>query len=448
MPARLAGLIAALLFGAALIGTIVTSRGPATIVVPTNGVTAAGTRDNPAGMGALLELKFRTEMQRWPGQTTGPAPATRALGPPASGPAIDGEKRALEWWADRDRNRDILDPPLYRKGLSSLPEAERSVLMQPQGRSWREVHNGKLAYGGALYVFGVSFLIAVFLVARGRIRVADGESGQTIRRFSVFERANHWLTAVSFLLLAATGLVVLYGNGLVRPWLGARVYADLARISAWSHMTFAVPFVLGVVVMIAVWTRQNLFERLDWEWLKRGGGFIGHSNPPARKFNAGQKLVFWGVALGGLVLTLTGAGLMFPFFWTGYTGMQVAQTLHAAIALLMIGLVIGHIYIGTIGMEGAFQAMWSGRVDSNWAREHHRLWYETSASHGVSPNGVRRGGSAAPGMASFTTGAVIAVLLAVLMVGAFQAASTNTSEHAARSNPSVHLTDHATRVSK
>jgi formate dehydrogenase subunit gamma len=448
MSPRLVGLIAALLFGAALIATIVASRGPATIVVPTIGVTAGGTGDNPDGAGALAELKSRTEMQRWPGQTTGPAPATRALGPPASGPAMDGEKRAQEWWADRDRNRDILDPPLYRKGLSSLPEPERSVLMQPQGRSWREVHNDKLAYGGAVYVFGVSFLIAVFLAVRGRIRVAEGESGQTVRRFSAFQRANHWLTAVSFLLLAATGLVILYGGGLVRPWLGAHLYADLARVSAWSHMTFAVPFVLGVVVMIAVWTGQNLFERLDWEWLRRGGGFIGRANPPARKFNAGQKLVFWGVALGGLALTLTGAGLMFPFFWTGYTGMQVAQTLHAAVALLMIGLIIGHIYIGTIGMEGAFQAMWSGRVDANWAREHHRLWYETSAGPSASPNGGKRGGSTAAGIASFATGAAIAVLLAVIMVGAFQAASTNTSEHAARSNPSVHLTDRATSVGK
>ncbi|TMJ67154.1 MAG: hypothetical protein E6G91_18870, partial [Alphaproteobacteria bacterium] len=262
MSPRLVGLIAALLFGAALIATIVASRGPATIVVPTNGVTAGGTGDNPAGAGALAELKSRTEMQRWPGQTTGPAPATRALGPPASGPAMDGEKRAQEWWADRDRNRDILDPPLYRKGLSSLPEPERSVLIQPQGRSWREVHNDKLAYGGAVYVFGVSFLIAVFLAVRGRIRVAEGESGQTVRRFSAFERANHWLTAVSFLLLAATGLVILYGGSLIRPWLGAHLYADLARVSAWSHMTFAVPFVLGVVVMIAIWTGQNLFERL------------------------------------------------------------------------------------------------------------------------------------------------------------------------------------------
>ena len=133
---------------------------------------------------------------------------------------------------------------------------------------------------------------------------------------------------------------------------------------------------------------------------------------------------------------------MFPFFWTGYTGMQVAQTLHAAIALLMIGLIIGHIYIGTIGMEGAFQAMWSGRVDANWAREHHRLWYETGASHGASPR------LTAPGIVSFAAGAVIAVLLAVIMVGAFQAASTSTSEHAARSNPSVHLTDRATSIGK
>ena len=446
--ARLVGVIAAITLALVFVAVLITALGPDRVVAPTNGVTAGGPRDNPAGVGALAELKARSEMQRWPGATTTPPPTTLALGPPTSGPVAPQERLPQEWWRDKAANRDILDQPVYREGRSSLPEPVRDVLMQPQGRTWRDLHNDKLAYGGAIYVFGISLLIALFLAVRGRIEVAEGESGETVRRFSAFERANHWLTAVSFLLLACTGVVILYGNGLIRPWLGAGPYAQLARFSAWSHMTFAVPFVAGVLAMIALWTRQNLFERLDWDWLKQRGGFIGRAHPPARKFNAGQKLVFWGVALGGLGLALTGLGLMFPFYWADYTGMQIAQSLHTALALLMLGLIVGHIYIGTIGMQGAFEAMWSGLVDRNWAREHHRLWLEEADAREVLPSRADVGRRRAGALTSFVAGAAVAVVLALIMAGVLETTGSSTAQHEARSNPSVHLTDPATRVGK
>jgi formate dehydrogenase subunit gamma len=210
-------------------------------------------------------------------------------------------------------------------------------------------------------------------------------------------------------------------------------------------MALAVPFVLGVLVMIALWTRQNLPERLDWQWLKRGGGFLDDSpdKPPARRFNTGQKIVFWAVALGGLFLTATGIALMFPFYWSGYTGMQTVQVLHAAAALLMIGLIIGHIYIGTIGMVGAFQAMWSGRVDRNWAEEHHSLWYRSIAqSYGRRASGAE--GVAAPnapvprsGWGSFATGLVLAMVLGIVIAGVYSFASISSSE--SQRNAAVHL---------
>jgi formate dehydrogenase subunit gamma len=316
--------------------------------------------------------------------------------------------------------------------------------MQPQGRTWRDVHNDKLAYGGGIYVLGITALIALFLAWRGRIPVAEGESGERLQRFNAFERANHWLTAGSFILMALTGLVILYGNGLIRPWLGASAYSELARVSAWSHMAFAVPFAIGVVVMIFVWIRQNLPERLDWAWLKQGGGFMRNdgNNPPARKFNAGQKIVFWGVALAGLALIVTGVGLMFPFFWSGYTGMQLAQSLHTAIALLLIGLIIGHIYIGTIGMQGAIDAMWSGWVDRNWAKEHHSLWYRTIAPERTSadrapPPRVRAARSSLAGIGSFATGIVAAIVLSLVMYAIYEQANVRTAN--STKNPAVHL---------
>jgi formate dehydrogenase subunit gamma len=310
--------------------------------------------------------------------------------------------------------------------------------MQPQGRSWRRWHNAQIFYGGALYIFGVSGLIACFLAWRGRIPIREGESGQSIERFGVFERANHWFTAVSFVLMALTGLIILYGNALIRPWLGASAYAELASLSAWFHVAFAVPFFIGILLMIVFWIGQNIPERLDWEWLRRGGGFVSdrQENPPARKFNAGQKLVFWGVSLGGLFLTATGVGLMFPFFWSGYTGMQLAQILHAAVGLLLIGLMIGHIYIGTIGMQGAFQAMWSGRVDRNWAKEHHSLWYRRVAQDAQASSPEPRSSP----VIAFVSGAAVAVVFALVMVAIYQVASVSNTELATASKPqSVHL---------
>ena len=449
MSARLAGLIVALLVGAAFIAIVVASRGPATIVVPTNGVTAGGKADNPAGVPAQGELTARTDMQRWPGETAHTPPGVRALGSPASSPPV-GEQRVREWWADKGANQDILDQSRFREGLTSLPEPERGVLVQPQGRTWRHLHTVTLFYGGAFYILGVSILIALFLAVRGRISIAEGESSEAVKRFSAFERANHWLTALSFLIMALTGLVILYGNSAIRPWLGASLHAELTRASAWSHMTFAVPFVLGVLAMIALWTRQNLWEGLDWQWLKRGGGFLrtDGKNPPARKFNAGQKLVFWSVVLGGLSLTVTGVGMMFPFLWTGYSGMQIVQSLHAAIALLMVGLIIGHIYIGTVGMEGAFSAMWSGWVDRNWAKEHHSLWYngvdgsQRPAVVPIVPVTQRHLTRAAIG--TFAIGVVVAIAFALAMTGVFEAATQGSGQREASSNPAVHL-DHVKR---
>jgi formate dehydrogenase subunit gamma len=240
------------------------------------------------------------------------------------------------------------------------------------------VRNDPVRYGGGWLLFGTIFALAFFLVARGRIKIADGYSGDTVLRFGALERTNHWMTASAFVLMGITGLIILYGEPILIPLIGEGAFGSVAWWSTWLHMAFAFPFVLGILIMIGVWLLDNFPTRLDWQWLKQGGGFLHDDgkNPPARKFNAGQKIVFWGVTLGGLLLLASGLSLMFPFFWFGYGGMQTAQVVHACLALLTIALILGHIYIGTIGMQGAIDAMWSGRVDRNWAKEHHSIWYE------------------------------------------------------------------------
>ncbi|MEQ8393555.1 formate dehydrogenase subunit gamma [Thalassobaculum sp.] len=359
------------------------------LIVPTNEVAGRKAVDNPSNNAAGRQsIIARTELQRWRA-ASGPSPEQPrpAAGRPADGalkspdapniPYSEGRAVVNDWLSNRDGESKMLREPQNVSGRSSLPGPAKETFVQPQGRQWRSARNGPIAFGGAFYLIGVAAILAVFLSVRGRVPIKEGLSGQTVSRFSAFERANHWLTAGSFIVLALTGLVILFGKDVIRPWLGPDLFGDLAEGSAWLHMALVAPLAVGVAVMIASWSWQNLPTALDWKWLKQGGGFMRDNapNPPADRFNAGQKLIFWAVILGSIVLIGTGLAMMFPFLWAGYDGMQLAQSTHAIAALIMIGIIFGHIYIGTIGMVGAFDAIWSGNVDRNWAKEHHSIWY-------------------------------------------------------------------------
>jgi len=354
-------------------------------VLPTDGVIG-GTPDPAAENAAPYDvLVERVQLQRWRGEG-GPSPeAEAATVAEPQRPVQQAPADRFALWLSRAQGQEgLLREREFVQGTTAVAGPVRGVFMQPQGRTWRAFRNDWVFFGGGLYVFGVLALLAAFLAWRGRIRVTEGLAGESLPRFGAFERANHWMTAISFVLLALTGLVVLYGSSLIRPWLGAGAFAELAGASVWLHMALILPFTLGLLAMLVVWTLYNLPRRVDWEWLKRGGGMASEDspNPPAPKFNAGQKLIFWLVVLGGLALVASGVTLMFPFLWAGYDGMAIAQSVHSITALLMIGLIIAHIYIGTVGMEGAFAAMWSGRVDRNWAKEHHSLWFDELVRRG------------------------------------------------------------------
>jgi formate dehydrogenase subunit gamma len=220
-------------------------------------------------------------------------------------------------------------------------------------------------------------LLLAFFLIKGRIRLESGWAGTTVPRFNALERGGHWLTAVSFILLALSGLVVTFGRYGLIPLIGHQAFTVLSEASKYAHNFLSVPFVLGVLLIGALWLRDNLPEKADLEWLRQGGGILsgGKVHPEAGRFNAGQKGIYWMVVLGGLVMAATGYLLMLPFSLTGVGGMQLAHAVHALLAGLMIAVIIAHVYIGTLGMEGAFDAMGSGRVDENWAREHHSRWY-------------------------------------------------------------------------
>lgn len=285
------------------------------------------------------------------------------------------------------------------QGNVSIPNKQAGVLVQSGGETWRELRNGPLKTYGAWVLLGMIALLALFFLLRGRVRIESGRSGRLIERFDGLDRFAHWLTAVSFVLLALTGIWLLWGRDLLIPVIGPGAYAAVALWGKYLHNFIAFSFLAGFLLMFVLWVRHNLPSRHDLVWLAKGGGlFSRHSHPPARKFNAGQKLIFWSVILGGLSLTASGVGLLFPFetaMWgktfaalsslgigglpetvTPMMEMQLNSLWHAAVALVMIAIIMAHIYIGSVGMEGAFAAMGSGRVDLNWAREHHNLWVD------------------------------------------------------------------------
>jgi formate dehydrogenase subunit gamma len=259
--------------------------------------------------------------------------------------------------------------------IDQLDERAR-VLEQPAGRVWDHFHEVTLHWlGGIVIVGSVAGLAAAYLLL-GRNRISEGRSGRKVLRFSAFERFVHWFTAVSFIVLGITGLNVTFGKLLLMPLVGPDAFSAFSEAAKYTHNFTSFPFMLGILLILVIWIKDNIPDKTDIEWFQQGGGFIATKHAPARRFNAGEKLVFWGVLGAGTAVSLSGLLLLFPFYVTDIAGMQITQVVHSVVAILFVALILGHIYIGTLGMEGAFEAMWTGAVDYNWAKEHHDLWLQ------------------------------------------------------------------------
>ena len=284
------------------------------------------------------------------------------------------------------------------QGTVSIPNEYGGVLIQSGGEGWQEFRNGWLSVGSGVLMIGVLIALSLFFAARGRIRIEEGPSRYELRRFNVLDRASHWLMALSFIILAITGLNLLYGRPLLIPLIGHEAYAAIAGFGKSTHNYVAFAFMLSLLTSLVLWVRNNLPTRTDWQWIKAGGGAFGHA--PAKKFNAGQKILFWLVMLFGLSVSLSGWALLYPFETTMFADtfelfgfgpvtaieeQQYAQAWHTIVSVLFVAMIFAHIYIGTVGMEGAFAAMGRGKVDLNWAREHHGLWVEELEGKGRYP---------------------------------------------------------------
>lgn len=306
----------------------------------------------------------------------------------------------------------VSDPELWRAlryGTANISVSAggevATVLVQDGGMRWLLMRNGPVAEYTAYGLGGILALLVLFYLLRGKILIDGEKTGRTVTRFKAVERFAHWVLAGSFILLGLTGLYSLFGRMVLIPLFGKETFASIALVSKWVHNNVSWAFMIALVVIFFMWVANNLPNRTDLKWLAMGGGIFKKGvHPPAKKFNAGQKLIFWSVIVLGASISASGLSLLFPFEMPMFAAtfakmnalgltellgmeplrtvlapqeeMQLAQLWHTIVSCVLIVIIIAHIYIGSVGMEGAYDAMGSGEVEEQWAREHHSLWLD------------------------------------------------------------------------
>lgn len=283
------------------------------------------------------------------------------------------------------------------EGYSAVSGQETGVLIQNGGQNWRAVRNGPISfYGGSFIVVVLLALLAKHIV-KGKDKL-ESRTGRTVTRWSAFERIMHWYVAISFIILAITGLSLIFGRALLIPLMGKEGFAAWAQLAKPIHDYLALPFAAGLVLLLLMWIGKNVPRSYDFKWLASLGGAIGDGHPPAGFFNAGEKVFYWLLFVGGVALTLSGFFLLFPNLETVRESMQFWHIIHSASGLFLIAVALGHMYLGSIGTEGVLEGMVSGEVDEGFAKQHHSVWYEE-----VKGSAAPAKGEAAAGASSAAT---------------------------------------------
>lgn len=308
--------------------------------------------------------------------------------------------------AQREQTQPLNNAPLWRDVRRSNPDlytttqvrgVDTDVLIESGGQLWRQVRNDPITiYGGWLIVI-IFLAVVAFYAVYGQQKPNAPPTGRKIMRFSIWDRTVHWATAITFVILAITGLITLFGKYLLLPLIGYTAFSWLAIVSKSLHNFVGPLFAICTVVMIATFARDNLLKSYDWKWARHFGGLTTGKHVPSGRYNFGEKAWFWGgVVLLGIIAIISGFVLDFANFGQGRVTMQVANVVHAVAAVLFIAMSLGHIYLGTIGTAGAYSAMRNGDVDETWAKFHHEYWYEEVKSGGRGPGAAPSHAPAAP----------------------------------------------------
>lgn len=273
--------------------------------------------------------------------------------------------------------------PLWREvrsgdpGFTTIRGPEAGVLVQSGGETWRQLRNGPITFYGGLLLAAVPLAILLFHMVKGRIKLDGPPTGRVIVRFNNWERLVHWLTAISFVMLALTGITMFLGKYILLPILGHTLFSWLVAFSKNFHNFLGFLFVVSLVLMLITFLRDNVWDPCDALWIRKAGGLLKREHVPSKRFNFGEKTWYWiGVCFLGLTVAISGLVLVFPNLFETRWAMQVANITHLVAAMLVFALSLGHIYMGTAGVEGAYQSMITGEVDEIWARDHHELWLQ------------------------------------------------------------------------
>jgi formate dehydrogenase subunit gamma len=382
----------------------------ATLTLAAAGVSYAQSNSSaPAGGGASTTTpapaKAAPQDDPVPGQGTGgiqgqnifdvkPEVKRDASSEPGYDKQTNGQRNAVQPGNNSPMWRDVKEGV---KGYTSLPasqDPEAGVLIQRQvqypgsrftsaGEAWRQTRNHWIIPYGAALLAIVVLALGIFYFTKGTIEQHGADTGRKIERFTPFERAAHWSNAVAFVILAVSGLIMAFGKFFLLPLIGQTLFGYLTYALKNLHNFVGPLFVVSLVIVFLTFLKDNFPQRGDLRWLLTFGGLFGKKEVPSHRFNAGEKAIFWGgVLFLGVIVIASGLVLdkLIPNLLYDRGTMQIAHMVHAVATIAMMAMFIGHIYMGTIGMRGAYKAMRTGWVDETWAREHHEYWYEDIAA--------------------------------------------------------------------
>lgn len=353
-------------------------------------------------VGAILLLPLAAAAADTAPPTTAPVsgvkvkePQPQVTQPNVSSPPVAGKgSTAVPGWNNPPSWESVSERPQY----ASIPGRETDRLIQAEGRQWREFRNGPVTlYAGWLIGFTFLAIVAFYLII-GPMKVHAPPTGRLIERFNAVERVTHWAMAISFVALALSGVVILWGKHIILPWLGYAGFSWVLILSKNLHNFLGPLFIFSLAVLFLLFVKDNIFNKVDLVWLSKAGGMLGGPHMPSGRFNGGEKVWFWlSTMILGLLVSVTGLILDFPNWNQAREVMQIANVCHGVGAIIFMCGAMGHTYLGTFGLPGAYGAMAHGYVDESWAKEHHPIWYE-EVKEGKRPERILPAGTVpAPG---------------------------------------------------